>query len=137
MKTKENNKQNQESFVYLKKWLTQNKNVNLLTAMLNDSASVDAMNWKKLEDHKAEIIPQLKAYQRLIKILPRKNNKLILDLIGANIHSAIQVASMPKQNFIKTYSHLFSKKEAAAEEFYNKALAIKTQLLLKHVQRIS
>lgn len=135
MKTKE--KINQNSFAYLKKWLAQNKNVDLVSAMFNHPASVDAMNWKKLEDQKAEIIPQLKAYQRLLKILPRKNNKLILNLLGANIHSAIQVASMPKQNFITTYSHLFSGKEAAAEIFYNKALAIKTQLLLKHVQRIS
>ena len=132
-----NEKVNQNGLAYLKKWLAQNKNVNLLSATFNDPASIDAMNWKKLEDQKAEIIPQLKAYQRLLKILPRKNNKLILDLLKANIHSAIQVASMPKQNFISTYSHLFSGKEAAAEIFYNKALAIKTQLLLRHVQRIS
>ncbi len=137
MKTKENNKQSQDGFVHLKKWLAQNKNVNLLSARFNNQASVDVMNWKNLEDKKAEIVPQLKAYQRLLKILPRKNNKLILNLLGANIHSAIQVASLPKQNFITTYSHLFSGKETAAEEFYDQALVIKTQLLLKHVQRIS
>lgn len=135
MKTKEKTDQNR--FANLKKWLAQNKKVDLLTATFNNPASVDAMNWKKLEDQKTEIIPQLKAYQRLLKILPRKNNKLILNLLGANIHSAIQVASMPKQSFITTYSNLFSGKEAAAEVFYDKALAIKTQLLLKHVQRIS
>jgi len=124
-------------FVYLDKWIVQNKKIDLRTIRLNDTPSNDAINWKGLEDFQSEIIPQLKAYQRVSKILPEKNHQLILNLLQANIHSAIQVASMSKQNFISTYSHLFSSKKITAEIFYNKALAIKTKLLLRHVQKIN
>jgi len=124
-------------FAHLQKWLTQNKKIDLRTAKINDASSIDAMNWKSLENFQSQIIPQLKAYQRLSKILPEPNPKLILELLQVNIHSAIQVASMSKQNFISTYSHLFSSKKLTAEMFYNNALAIKTKLLLKHVQKIS
>lgn len=135
MSTQEKTENNK--FAYLDQWITQNKKVNLRTVVLKESADLDKLNWKNLEQVKPEVIQELKAYQRLMKILPEKNHKLIMKLLDVNIHSAIQVASMSKQEFLTSYSKIFNSKKITAEMFYNRSLAIKTKLMLNHVRNIS
>lgn len=122
-------------FSYLEKWFSQNKKINLRSVAIQSSSAT--MNWDGLEDYQSSIISELKAYQRVLKILPNKDHQLIMKLLQVGIYSAIQVASMSKQNFLTSHSHLFSGKKVTAEDFYNNALAIKNRLLLKHLQQIS
>ena len=122
---------------YLEKWIKQNKKVDLQVAKLNDEATLSSFKWTGLESNKEAVQKQLKAYQRLLNILPKKNHELIMSLLGENIHSAIQIASLPKQTWLEKYAQLFSPKSISAEAFYEAAVAIKSRLLLKHLQRLS
>lgn len=135
MKSTKSTKEN--SLANLKKWLTKNKKIDLKTTSLSSPSTIEAFNWKNLEDQKEQLLPLLKAYQRLLKMLPDNDQKLILSLLKADIHSAIQVASMSRQHFITTYNKLFAKTDTSVEAFYDSAVSIKSRLLLKHVRSLS
>ena len=122
---------------FLEKWIKQNKKVDLQTVKLNDPASLETFKWTGLESEKDLVTKQLKAYQRIMNILPKKNHALAMSLLRENIHSAIQIASVPKQTWLDKYAKLFNRKSIDAEAFYDAAVAIKSRLLLKHLQRIS
>ena len=126
-----------EDLSFLENWIKQNKKVDLLTAKLNDESNLAAFTWTGLESQKEVVKKQLKAYQRIMNILPKKNHALAMSLLRENIHSAIQIASVPKQTWLDKYAKLFNRKSVSAEAFYDAAVTIKSRLLLKHLQRIS
>src|SRR5262245_49892880 len=49
----------------------------------------------------------LAAYQRLVRILPAGEEERALPLLESGVHSAIQVASIPPQQFARRWNELF------------------------------
>ena len=120
----------------LNKFIDKNSGLDLLAANLLNINTIDSQNWKGFEKFKDQLIGQLKVYQRLLRILPTNDQDLIYSLINAGIHSAIQIASIPKSKFIREYGSLFNKDSELIEKFYQKAVAIRSQILIKHIANI-
>ena len=103
--------------------------------MLSDK-TIDALNWKGFLNYKDQLVESLKVYQRLLRVLPEGDPALIESLIRAGLHSAIQIASIPKSKFVLEYGGLFSHDKLLIDATYQKALAIRSQLLIKHISAI-
>src|SRR5262245_32156969 len=66
-------------------------------AVALDDAGLDALSWRELE--RETLVPLLKAYQRLVRILPPGEERRALPLLESGLHSAIQIADLPRDEF--------------------------------------
>lgn len=81
-------------------------------------------------------LPLLKAYQRVIRILPNGEERCALPLLESGLHSAIQIASIPKHAFERHWAALFPGEEALGLTVYRAALSRRSQLLHRHLHQI-
>ncbi|UII27013.1 hypothetical protein LVD15_00830 [Fulvivirga maritima] len=121
---------------HLSKFLRQNKNLDWAKTNLTNPQQIQTLNWKGLEESQEKTLKEIKAYQRLVRVLGENDPKTIKALLMANIHSAIQIAAMPKKAFKKKCFAIFKKNDARMEEVYKKATSIRSQLLLLYMNKL-
>jgi hypothetical protein len=78
----------------------------------------------------------LRAYQRLVRILPIGEEHHALPLLASGLHSAIQIASIPQRQFERHWAELFPGDEALAVTVYRVALGRRSDLLHRHMNNI-
>lgn len=130
----ENNPFSETQIKSLNSFLQNNPNADLVHANLDDANVVGGLDWQKLKTSKDEVLDILRAYQRLKKIMPELDQNTALALLKAGIHSALQIAALPKARFLHDYAALFGNDPAVIERFYNQALAVRTQILLQYME---
>lgn len=135
-KGEKNNDTAQSSTMDLQNLINQNNGTDFYTINLLSNRLVDSLNWTGFEKNKPEMIKKLKAYQRLLRVLPKNDPQLIQALMSAGIQSSIQIASIPKKKFISAYLPLFNNDIQVLEQTYNKALLIRAHVLLKHISAV-
>ncbi len=117
----------------LKKLLNQNSEIDFLNLSLNDENLVDKL--KLGNKNKEKNIRLLFAYQRLLKIAPKTDLKILGYLLKDGLQSALHIAAIPQQQFLKKYTDTFEGDIAKAIQFYENAKAIKTKVLLKYMNQ--
>lgn len=93
---------------------------------LNEQAVV-ALDWQGVDQE--ELLPQLKALQRLIRLTG--SQKIAEALYHQGLHAAVQIASMPQHQFVKQYATVVGG-TAQAKQVHQKALASKSQAVLTY-----
>jgi hypothetical protein len=83
-----------------------------------------------------ELLGALKAYQRLLRVLPPGAESHALPLLRAGVHSAIQIAALPPHEFARRWDELFPGEAALGERVHRNALTRRTHLALCHVQKV-
>ncbi len=89
-----------------------------------------------LESAREELIPLLKAYQRLLHILPLSEDHRALPLLAAGFHSAVQIANTPEDEFAHIWSTLFPNEAPLGDAVRAAAVARRSVLLLHHISTI-
>ncbi len=125
-----------DRFEGLNKFLRQNQKVDFKSTNFLNPKNLENLNWKGLVDKQDDVLRQVKAYQRLARVLGENNSKVIKALLKENIHSAIQIAAMQKQEFMQKYEKAFGKDKELMTKAHQKAVAIRSRLLLKHMEII-
>ncbi|MEO1053977.1 MAG: hypothetical protein AAFX87_25290 [Bacteroidota bacterium] len=124
---------NEDRFKNLDKFLRLNKKVDFITINLLSSKALEGLNWKGiLKQDQPEVLKQVKAYQRLARLLAEDNTRIIKQLLERNLHSGVQIASIPRQQFMKEFSKVF-KDEELMTTFYKRAVATRSKVLLKYM----
>lgn len=123
-------------FKNLDVFLQQNTNLNLSSTNLNDPSIISSLDWKGVAKNKTEVCQQLKAYQRLSLLLSKNSLPILTALLEEGIHSAVQIASISKSQFTSKYAHCFGDESELIEPFYAKALAVRSNLLLKYMNNM-
>lgn len=118
---------------HLIKFLDQNKGVDFLLMNLQDEENINALNFKNLKRKQAEIIVQIKALQRLIRIIPENDQAVALSLMQAGIHSALQIAAMTRKDFMGKCSVLLSDNDDLSDAIYKNALAKRSAILIQYM----
>ena len=118
----------------LKAFLKKNKKVDFRTADLLHSSDIDTYKWTGLEEDKESLIKQLKAYQRLLRIVPHDREDLAQDLLKSGIQSSLQIVNTPRQVFIQKNLKTFGNDRALAQQVYKRALAIRKVVALQYVK---
>jgi hypothetical protein len=101
-----------------------------------EEQSLQALQWQEHEGEQEELIPLLKAYQRLLHILPPSEERRALPLLQAGLHSAIQIANIPRDEFARQWAALFPGEAALGEAVHRSAISRRSTLLLHHVNTI-
>ena len=126
-----------DTLQHLNKFIKQNSKTDFTTVNLSETTKIDDLNWKRLGKYKEDILKQLKAYQRLLRIMPEGTaHKIIMSLLQKGIHSAVQIASIPKQQFIATYLPVFGKDKKSIEAFYAHAMAVRSRILIQYMNTL-
>ncbi|MEM9219072.1 MAG: hypothetical protein AAGD25_32660 [Cyanobacteria bacterium P01_F01_bin.150] len=119
----------------LKAFLRKNKKFDFRTADLLHASSLDTYKWNGLEDHRESLIHQLKAYQRLLRVIPNGQEKLAQQLLQRGIQSSLQIASTPRKVFIQDNLKIFGNDRTLAQQVYKRAVAVRKVVVLQYMNR--
>jgi hypothetical protein len=111
-----------------------NASIDWRVVALGDPGALDALAWCDLEPK--TMTPLLKAYQRLVRILPVSEEHRALPLLESGVHSAIQIASLPQDEFLRRWAALFPGEEALGRSIHRAALRRRGDLLLHHINEV-
>nr|VFK12249.1 MAG: hypothetical protein BECKLPF1236B_GA0070989_10324 [Candidatus Kentron sp. LPFa] len=119
-------------------FLRKNKSLDLRKADLRHKPGIEACKWTGLEQEKGTLLPQLKAYQRLLRVLPDDSAvpntaNIAKALLKKGIHSALQIAYTPKKTFIEDNSKIFAGDADLAERVHRRAVACRKGVVLKYM----
>ena len=120
----------------LNAFLRKNKQIDFRTAGLLHAADIDQYKWTGFEDEKESLIDRLKAYQRMLRIVPQDREDLAKKLLENGIQSSLQIASTPKKVFIQNNLKLFDNNRALAEQVYLHAIAMRKAVTLQYIARV-
>lgn len=120
----------------LNAFLEKNKNVDFRIADLLHQGSIDALQWAGFEDKKDDLIDSLKAYQRMLRVVPPDRDDLAQKLLENGFQSSLQIANTPKKVFIKNTLELFDNNRAIAENVYIRSIAIRKAIALQYIDRV-
>jgi hypothetical protein len=95
-----------------------------------------ALQWRGHEEQQEELVPLLKAYQRLLRILPEREEHRALPLLRAGLHSAIQIASLSKEEFARRWAELFPGEQELGDTVYQHAVGRRSYVLLQHIKTV-
>ena len=115
------------------KFIQQNRDINLKTVSLIDADEVEGLSWKGLKKHREEILKDLQAYQRLCRIIPDEKPDIIFALLEKQVHSALQIAAIPRVQFFNTYSNIFGNDRDLIERTYQNALAVRAAIVRQYL----
>jgi hypothetical protein len=103
-------------------------------AIALDDAGLAALDWRELE--REALVPLVKAYQRLVRILPVGEERRALPLLESGLHSAIQIADIPRDEFARRWAALFPGEDALGLAVHRAALSRRSALLLHHIDDV-
>jgi len=118
----------------LQRLIEANPSVDWRAIALHDTGALDALDWCELEPEM--VTPLLKAYQRLVRILPASEERRALALLESGLHSAVQIAAIPKDEFARRWAALFPREAALGEAVHRSAIARRSTLLLHHINNV-
>ena len=119
-------------------FLRKYKTVDFRTADLLNSSRLADYKWPDDDEEKHHLLGQIKAYQRLLRILPTNEDKInnsdiARELLKAGIHSALQITSMGRKKFIKETIKIFCDDKELALGVYKRALACRKLVAIKYI----
>lgn len=120
----------------LDKFLKQNKSIDIRTEDFLDQPGNDKYKWKGLEKVKDEVLVVLKAYQRLMRIIPNQEPKVVKALLKKGIHSSLQITEIPKTKFIKDNLKILGGDEIVAESVYLRAIAMRKIVAIQYMNAV-
>ena len=80
--------------------------------------------------------PEIKAYQRMLRVVPNHREDLAKALLKSGIYSSLQIANTPKKVFIQNNLKLFNNDRTLAEQVYKRAVALRKAITLKYMARV-
>ncbi len=116
----------------LKKFLAQNAEVNWIQVSLQSPEAAAKLNWKGLTRYRKDLFAQALIYQRLSKLIPQAESTVLVALMEAGLHSALQAAALSPQQFVQTYGAILGT-ELQPLEVHQRALAIRSRLLVQYL----
>lgn len=116
------------------KFLGQNKDVDFLVFDLQDEENLAKLNFTNFKRKQDEINFLIKAFQRLIRIIPENDRETALTLMRLGIHSALQIAAMTRKDFMKKC--LGTLEESLADTIYRNALAKRSAILVQYMNML-
>lgn len=129
------------NFDELNSFLKQHDAVDFRSADLLNTTSLESFSL--LGDNVAGLLQQLKAYQRLLRVLPTNSptsddvpsSDLALKLLALGIDSALKITNLGKANFLSTTRELFSDTPDLADKVYKRALVARNLVASQYIKQ--
>lgn len=120
----------------LRDLVASNATVDWREIALNDPKALDGLAWGTAATRRDELVPLLKAYQRLVRLLPAGEEGRAFPLLGDGLHSAIQIAGLSRDAFARRWSALFPGEDAAGAALHQSAISRRAALVLSHLDAV-
>ncbi len=117
----------------LKKFLKQNDDIDIKKYNFQSLNHQDKLKWKYLTKSKRKVLLIVKAYQRILRVMPKDNPEIIIKLLKNNIHSAVQIASLSKNKFFKKWETIIKDNKDIAQQVYSNSLKKRSRLALQYI----
>src|SRR4029079_902537 len=92
-----------EALSALMRVLDANKQVEWRTISFDDPTLLASLSWQAVEAERAALVPLLRAYQRVLRVLPAGEEHRALPLLEVGLHSAIQIADLARDEFLRRW----------------------------------
>jgi hypothetical protein len=125
-----------EALSRLRHVIEANESIDWRAFSFDESSLLQTLQWQEHEGEQDDLIPLLKAYQRLLHILPPSEDRRALSLLQAGLHSAIQIANIRQDQFARQWAALFPGEDALGEAVHRSAISRRSTLLLHHIDSI-
>ena len=125
---------NHDALMKLRSLLEANLSIDWRVVALDDPRTLAALAWCDLEPE--VMTPLLKAYQRLVHILPPGEGRRAAELLGSGFHSAIQIANLSRDEFARRWEALFPGEDALGRTVHGAAIRRRGELVLHHIDRV-
>ena len=125
---------NRSAMADLQRMLEANLAVDWRTIALDGQQSLTTLVWRELDPE--SLTPFLMGYQRLLRILPMSEDRRALPMFEDGLHSAIQIANLPRDEFVRRWSALFPGEDDLGLAVYRAALSRRSELLLHYVHDV-
>jgi len=125
-----------EALADLQSLLDANPTIDWRTTALDDPRVLDGLEWGAAGARRDALVPLLMAYQRLARILPANEERRALPLLEAGLHSAIQIAGIARDEFLRRWVALFPGEDALGAAVHQSALSRRATLLLHHIDAL-
>jgi len=117
----------------LKTILADNPPDKILTADLTKKDILTQINNSSFSINDKKSIEIVKAFQRLLRIIPKENWDIAILLLEVNMHSAIQIANMPFDRFQEVTRAIFNENEKLARTIHSNALLKRSKIVLQYM----
>jgi len=116
--------------------------LNLFKQWLADHGDYDwlRMDWQNeavltplLGKEPDTLLPILKAYQRLLRIIPQDHQDIAVSLLEQGLHSAVQIASFSNSQFLELTRDLVPNQPEVQEMIYKQAQLKRSQLVVQYM----
>lgn len=95
-----------------------------------------AFNWNAYFDNFQTFRTLIYAYQRLLRVLPEGNQEIIAHLLRNNIHSALQISSMPFERFCRLWVDMNEETRELLRTAYKNSLQRKSMTTLQYINHL-
>ena len=123
----------------LNSFLRKHKAVDFRTTDLLNVNSLDSFKWPTDAAVKSSLLEQIKAYQRLLRVLPTSDELPVSDLakklLKMGINSALQITQMGKIQFVSSTDKIFSKYPGVVDQVYKRALVSRKLVANKYISQ--
>lgn len=102
----------------------------------DDSTLSRDLVWQDLEVDREAVVPLLKAYQRVLRILPGGEEHRALPLLESGLHSAVQIADLARDEFLRRWGALFPGEDDLGLAVHRAAISRRGELLLHHINEV-
>lgn len=123
----------------LSAFLRKHKATDFRVADLLNPASLEKFKWPADTSDKQDLLDQLKAYQRLLRLLPAgkgvDSSDYAKELLKEGFHSALQITDMGRLTFVSKVTSLFDGDVSQAESVFKRALACRKLVAIKYLKR--
>ena len=124
----------------LNSFLRQHDAVDFRTTDLLNTTSLDAFTWPNDDALKSDLLTQLKAYQRLLRVLPTNDDiptsDIALQLLMQGIDSSLQITQMGKAKFLASTTGIFGDFKNVATQVYKRALVSRNLVAAKYIRQL-
>jgi hypothetical protein len=124
-----------EALARLSQFLAANHSVDWRTFAFGQADAIGALSWQN-EGDEAQLIPLLKAHQRVLRLLPEAQEGRAVPLIAAGFHSAVRIANVPRVEFAARWAREFSDEAELGELVHRNAVARRSQVALEYIHNV-
>ncbi|NEO14792.1 MAG: hypothetical protein F6J98_07650 [Moorea sp. SIO4G2] len=118
----------------LKIFLQKNSEVDFRKADLLHTPNLKKYKWIKFkdEDEKTRVLNLLKAYQRMLRIVPKGREDVAMILLEGGFQSSVQIVNTPKKAFLK----FFQSDRELGKNVLKRAIAVHKIVTLQYIARV-
>lgn len=129
-----NEKTKKTNLEKLKVFLKNNEEVDFRKADLLHTPNLKKYKWIEFkdEDEKTRVLNLLKAYQRMLRIVPNGRNDVAMMLLEGGFQSSVQIVNTPKKAFLK----FFQDDPELGKNVLKRAMAVRKIVTLQYIARL-